>query len=137
MEQFFAINGIQYLVFFYQEPDVDNHPTGSKENYIMKYLYRLRLADLLRPRYSPYSSRSGAGSIKSNKPKVIIANLDEQSLQGICLCFIRNSNKMIITEQNIENVEYSKSFDQIFHFILLRKLFSIHSNAILNHYFNH
>lgn len=44
----------------------------------------------------------------------MIADLDEQTVRGICLCFIRNSNQSIITEQNIENV--CKSFTSFISF---------------------
>ncbi|UJR23298.1 hypothetical protein I4U23_026313 [Adineta vaga] len=88
MDQFFAENGNQYLVFFYQEPDTESHQSGS---------------DVYRQRYSIHSSHSGASSTKPSKPKVTIADLNEQSLQGICFCFLRNSKTMNITEQNIAN----------------------------------
>jgi hypothetical protein len=105
MDQFFAIDGNRYLVFFYQEPEIDNYPNGGNKKLIMKFSYKtLFLVNSFRPRYSPYSSRSGASSAKSIKPKVIIADLVEQSFRGICLCFLRNTNKIIITEQNIANV---------------------------------
>lgn len=35
---------------------------------------------------------------------MIIADLQEQSLRGICLFFLRNSKKTVITGQNIVNV---------------------------------
>ncbi|CAF3405686.1 unnamed protein product [Rotaria sp. Silwood1] len=88
MNKFFNADGCQYLIFFYQEPESENNQAGI---------------DNARPAYSPYSSRSGASSAKPAKPKVIIADLNEQRLRGICLCFIRNSKKSIITEQNIAN----------------------------------
>jgi hypothetical protein len=37
---------------------------------------------------------------------VIIADLNEQSLHGVCLCFIRLSKTTVITEQNITNVGF-------------------------------
>jgi hypothetical protein len=89
MNQFFIEDGSQYLVFFYQEPDIEKYPKG---------------VDSFRPGYSPVSTRSGANSAKQIKPKVTIADLNEQSLRGICLCFLRNSKNVIITGQNIANV---------------------------------
>ncbi|CAF0809445.1 unnamed protein product [Rotaria sordida] len=88
MNQFFNVDGSQYLFFFYQEPESESNQAG---------------VDNVRPPYSPYSSRSGASSAKPPKPKVIIADLNEQRLRGICLYFMRNSKKTIITEQNIAN----------------------------------
>ncbi|CAF4402891.1 unnamed protein product [Rotaria socialis] len=86
MNQFFIADGNQYLVFFYQEPEIEN--TQSE-------------LDIYRPRHSSYSSRSGESSTKKITTKVIIANPNEQSLHGICLSFIRNSKALMITEQNI------------------------------------
>lgn len=106
MDQFFVHDGKQYLVFLYQEPDVETHPIGKIDHLdvFSSFEYRYLLVDALRPTYSSYSTRSRANSTKPSKPKVIIADLNEQSIRGICLCFVRNSNKLIITEQNIENV---------------------------------
>ena len=64
---------------------------------IQKSSYKIVLVDKYHPGYSSYSSRSGGSSTKQITPKVIIANLNEQNLQGICLCFIRISKKIIIT----------------------------------------
>lgn len=66
------------------------------------------LVELNRPRYSPYSNRSSANSVKTIKPKVFIANLNQQNLRGTCFCFIRNSNKIHLTEQNVSNVKHKK-----------------------------
>ncbi|CAF0880138.1 unnamed protein product [Rotaria sordida] len=96
MDQFFINDGSQYLVFFYQEPDPENYQNG---------------ADSYRPGLSPYSSRAGATNQKSTKPKVIIADLQEQSLRGICLCFLRNSKKTVITGQNIVNEVFFYTFE--------------------------
>lgn len=62
------------------------------------------LAESYRPGLSPYVTRPGVTNQKHTKPKVIIADLQEQSLRGICLCFLRNSKKTVITGQNIVNV---------------------------------
>ncbi|CAF1610032.1 unnamed protein product, partial [Adineta ricciae] len=86
IDEFFEVNGNQYLVFFYQEPEVQHNETDSH-----------------RRGYSPYTTRTNTAGLKPAKPKVLIANLEEQSLRGICLCFLRNSNKTKITGQNIVN----------------------------------
>lgn len=104
MDQFFALDGKQYLVFLFQEPDLDTHPIGKLDHSMCFFRSMDFVVDALRPAYSSYSTRSRANSTKASKPKVIIADLDEQSIRGICLCFTRNSNQLIITEQNIENV---------------------------------
>ena len=71
------------------------------------------LADSYRPGLSPYSNRVGSSSQRTAKPKVIIADLQEQSLRGICLCFLRNSKKTVITGQNIVNVGVSMMIHSI------------------------
>jgi hypothetical protein len=67
-------------------------------------LSKFFLADSYRPGLSPYVNRTNLTSQRQTKPKVIIADLQEQSLRGICLCFLRNSKKTVITGQNIVNV---------------------------------
>lgn len=102
MDQFFIDEGSQYLVFFYQEPEPENYHNGGADSY--------------RPGLSPYANRSNISSQKQTKPKVIIADPQEQSLHGICLCFLRNSKKTVITGQNIINVS---STDSLFFIVLL------------------
>lgn len=110
MDQFFVDDGSQYLVFFYQEPEPENYQNGGK-NYLFFFMIIIWqdfhfsfLADSYRPGLSPYVTRPGVTNQKQTKPKVIIADLQEQSLRGICLCFLRNSKKTVITGQNIVNV---------------------------------
>ncbi|CAF2198528.1 unnamed protein product [Rotaria magnacalcarata] len=86
MDQFLIADGNQYLVFFYQEPEIENMQSDL---------------DTYRPRHSSYSSRSGESGTKKITTKVIIANPNEQPLRGIFLSFIRNSKALMITEQNI------------------------------------
>ncbi len=59
---------------------------------------------------------------------MIIADLNEQSFRGISLCFIRNSNNIIITEQNIANVK-------IFSFCFLFNILFDLSQEVLFHTF--
>ena len=64
------------------------------------------LADSYRPGLSPYGNRgANINAPRHAKPKVIIADLQAQSLRGTCLCFLRNSKKTVITGQNIVNVK--------------------------------
>jgi hypothetical protein len=65
---------------------------------------KIFLAESYRPGLSLFANRAGVNSQKFTKPKVIIADLQEQSLRGICLYFLRNSKKTAITGQNIVNV---------------------------------
>lgn len=110
MDQFFALGGKHYLVFLYQEPEPEARPLGNIDHFDVLLANESFSVDALHPPYSAYSTRSRASSMKPMKPKVTIANLDEQTVRGICLCFIRNSNQSIITEQNIEHVCKSSTF---------------------------
>lgn len=107
MDKFFAGNDKQYLVFFYQEPEVEANPN---EGTCLQAFARLlscsprSLGESYRRGYSPYTTRPNAGSTKPAKPKVIIADPDKQSLRGVCLTFLRNSKKGTISAQNIANV---------------------------------
>jgi hypothetical protein len=117
MDQFFMDDGSQYLVFFYQEPDPESHQSGGlfqKFFFFLIHYFKIFLADSYRPGLSLFSNRPGLTNQRHTKPKVIIADLQEQSLRGICLCFLRNSKKGVITGQNIVNVCL-----QIFHSISL------------------
>lgn len=69
------------------------------------------LAESYRPGLNPYTNRLSLNNQKQTKPKVIIADLQEQSLRGICLCFLRNSKKTAITGQNIINVIKTKNLN--------------------------
>ena len=102
-------DGCQYLVFFYQEPETELHQKkGRKECILFFSKSSISLVvfqdDFHRSIYSSFLSHSVTNSATPTKPKVIIANLNEQSLQGVCLCFVRNSKNTIVTEQNIADV---------------------------------
>ncbi|CAF0837526.1 unnamed protein product [Adineta steineri] len=96
MDQFFVENGSQYLVFFYQEPEPEVQQSG---------------ADSYRRGLSPYTKSVNTSIQKTLKPKVLIADLQEQSLRGVCLCFTRNSKKGSITGQNIINEVFFYTFE--------------------------
>ncbi len=98
------------------------------KNSLLNFYIHTFLVDLSRSRRSPYSNRSSPSSAKPSKPKVIIADFTEQSFQGICLCFIRNSNQMMITEQNIADVIFPNC-SSLSHFLFLRKFFFIQLNV--------
>ncbi|CAF0723345.1 unnamed protein product [Didymodactylos carnosus] len=91
MDLFFIDGGNQYLVFFYQS---DHSNTN----------------DSYRPSLSPFLPRSVKLS-RHTKPKVIIADLAEHSLRGVCLCFIRNSKKTPITIANIHTEVFFYTFE--------------------------
>jgi hypothetical protein len=117
MDQFFMDDGSQYLVFFYQEPEPENYQ-GEIFSPFFNFNNKIFLAESYRPGLAPYSNRSSSTTQKHTKPKVIIADLQAQSLQGICLVFLRNSKKTVITGQNIVNVcliIFHFSFHLFFH----------------------
>ena len=115
MDQFFIDDGSQYLVFFYQEPEPENYQNGGESSTNEFFCGKFDLlAESYRPGLSPYANRSNVSSQKQTKPKVIIADPQEQSLHGICLCFLRNSKKTVITGQNIINVSLIHSLSLSF-----------------------
>ena len=95
--------------------------------------FSLSTVELRRISYSAYSGRTGEPVRLASKPKVTIANLTEQKLEGICLSFTRRSKATLITETNIASVRIRLRFScrlDRFGLSRRRKYFSIRSNAM-------
>uniref|UniRef100_A0A2C9JCN9 AAA+ ATPase domain-containing protein n=1 Tax=Biomphalaria glabrata TaxID=6526 RepID=A0A2C9JCN9_BIOGL len=79
MEKFLGVNGCNRLLFYYQEPETDKEPDTS--------------------RMGPPAVKV----LKSNKPKLFIADGKETPLKGVCLVFTRmpSTSQTTVTEANI------------------------------------
>ncbi|KAI8736693.1 dynein heavy chain 5, axonemal [Biomphalaria glabrata] len=79
MEKFLGVNGCNRLLFYYQEPETDKEPDTS--------------------RMGPPAVKV----LKSNKPKLFIADGKETPLKGVCLVFTRmpSTSHTTVTEANI------------------------------------
>ncbi|XP_048253391.1 dynein axonemal heavy chain 5-like isoform X2 [Haliotis rufescens] len=95
MERFLAANGLNRLMFYYQEPEPEREQASV--DFRIQTMDSRRKSTIDHVRIGPPTTKT----VKSTKPKVFLADGKEVPLRGTCLVFTKAPTDNAITEQTI------------------------------------